>query len=73
MFSLLKCHKKGNRTYEKESCNWREIMNKTSKKLLMASLLSAGAALLTASYRKLQKETIRYIEVTDKKNRSKSD
>lgn len=48
-------------------------MNKTSKKLLMASLLSAGAALLTASYRKLQKETIRYIEITDKKNRSKSD
>jgi hypothetical protein len=48
-------------------------MNKTSKKLLMASLLSAGAALLTASYRKLQKETIRYIEVTDKKNSRKSD
>lgn len=43
-------------------------MDMTRKKLLMASLISAGAALLTASYRKLQKETIRYIEITDKKN-----
>jgi hypothetical protein len=43
-------------------------MDKTKKKLLLASMISAGAALLTATYRKLQKETIKHIEMTDKKN-----
>lgn len=43
-------------------------MDKTKKKLLLASMISAGAAVLTATYRKLQKETIKYIEITDKKN-----
>lgn len=43
-------------------------MDKTKKKLLLASVVSAGAALLTATYRKLQKETIKYIEISDKKN-----
>jgi hypothetical protein len=43
-------------------------MGKTKKKLLLASMISAGAALLTATYRKLQKETIKQIEIADKKN-----
>lgn len=46
-------------------------MDKTRKKLLLVSMLSAGTALLTASYRKLQKETIQYIENRDKRSSMK--
>ena len=48
-------------------------MNKSRKKLLLVSLLSAGAALLTAAYRKSQKETIMFLEDTDMRNSKKID
>jgi hypothetical protein len=48
-------------------------MNKPQKKLLYVSLLSGGAALLTAIYRKSQKATVQFLEDTDMRNTKKTD
>jgi hypothetical protein len=48
-------------------------MNKPQKKLLYVSLLSGGAALLTAIYRKSQKATVQFLKDTDMRNTKKTD
>jgi GH15 family glucan-1,4-alpha-glucosidase len=48
-------------------------MNKSQKKLLYVSLLSGGAALLTAIYRKSQKATVQFLKDTDMRNSKKID
>jgi GH15 family glucan-1,4-alpha-glucosidase len=48
-------------------------MNKSKKKLLYVSLLSGGAALLTAVYRKSQKAAVKFLEDTDMRNSEKID
>jgi hypothetical protein len=47
-------------------------MKKSQKKLLYVSLLSGGAALLTAVYRKSQKAAVKFLEDTDMKNCKKN-
>lgn len=42
-------------------------MNKSQKKLLYVSLLSGGAALLTAVYRMSQKAAVKFLQDTDSK------
>jgi GH15 family glucan-1,4-alpha-glucosidase len=48
-------------------------MNKSKKNLLYVSLLSGGAALLTAVYRKSQKAAVKFLEDTDMRNSEKID
>ncbi|MCM3666969.1 hypothetical protein M3204_21440 [Mesobacillus subterraneus] len=48
-------------------------MKKSQKKLLYVSLLSGGAALLTAVYRKSQKAAVKFLEDTDMRNSKKTD
>jgi hypothetical protein len=49
-------------------------MKKSTKNFVLASLLSAGGAvLLTAAYRKSQRDAIRFLEDTDMRNSKKLD
>ncbi|MBT2692767.1 hypothetical protein [Bacillus sp. ISL-55] len=49
-------------------------MKKSTKNFVLASLLSAGGAvLLTAAYRKSQRDAIRFLEDTDMRNSEKID
>jgi hypothetical protein len=50
------------------------MMKKSTKNFVLASLLSAGGAvLLTAAYRKSQRDVIRFLEDTDMRNSAKMD
>lgn len=58
---------------EELNLEWRETVKKSQKKLLYVSLLSGGAALLTAIYRKSQKAAVRFLEDADMRNSKKID
>jgi hypothetical protein len=50
------------------------MMRKSTKNFVLASLLSTGGAvLLTAAYRKSQRDAIRFLEDTDMRNSEKID